>query len=604
MSRTGSPQREFSKGQWFTHPRGEHLKHTGAHVQREVLWNRMGLEGEGDRKGWGVRNHPGKKPANKRKRERLLNGFVSLSRLGRVISVSLSLVLIGRCLLSLSSLLLSSLPFSLFFSSILLSSLLPCRLIWWPHPCLTALSLPSLLFSPPLSLFGWFGGLIPASLALSLVLVGWLFPSLVWAGWLLFLSLVLAGLHFLSLSLSLSSLFGFGWVASPFTCVCSVVSPIPSSLVCWLGGVCSPLSVYTLSSVAWVASCPSVSLSLSFSRSYWWAGVFPSCGGWVASPPPLLCRWAASALSLSPLALSLSLSLSSFVLMSSSLSPALPLSLSLVLVGWFLPSPVLARWLLFLALVLVAWRFLYLPLLSPSSFGWRASSLSCFFWMSSLSLSLSLPLLFSVSLSLYFIGWMAPSFTCVGWLVSVILSISPSLMLAGWRLLPLSLSSLFCCGGGVLPLPLSLSLGWRFPLLRWLGGFSPSVSLVSLGGVCAPSPSLTVYYLLSLSSLFCWLGGFFPLPPSLSLVFVGWLLPSLVLARWLPLFLSLSLPLSCVGWVASALALSLSGSPFRFSLSLSSAGWRVSSPLPLSPALSPSLSLSLVLVGRPHLQSK
>ena len=70
MSITGPAQREVSKGQWFTHPRGEHLKHTGAHVQREVLWNRMGLEGEGDRKGWGVRNNPGKKPANKRKRER------------------------------------------------------------------------------------------------------------------------------------------------------------------------------------------------------------------------------------------------------------------------------------------------------------------------------------------------------------------------------------------------------------------------------------------------------------------------------------------------------------------------------------------------------
>ena len=47
MSRTGPPQREFSKGQWFTHPRGEHLKHTGAHVQREVLWNRMGLDSKG-----------------------------------------------------------------------------------------------------------------------------------------------------------------------------------------------------------------------------------------------------------------------------------------------------------------------------------------------------------------------------------------------------------------------------------------------------------------------------------------------------------------------------------------------------------------------------
>ena len=105
-----------------------------------------------------------------------------------------------------------------------------------------------------------------------------------------------------------------------------------------------------------------------------------------------------------------------------------------------------------------------------------------------------------------------------------------------------------------------------------------------------------------------------------SLLLVGWLLPSAPLSIscicWVAsslsclgpvassLSLSLSLPLSCVGWVASALTLSLSGSPFRFSLSLSSAGWRVSSPLPLSPALSPSLSLSLVLVGRPHLQSK
>ena len=340
-----------------------------------------------------------------------MNGFVSLSRLGRVISVSLSLVLIGRCLLSLSSLLLSSLPFSLFFSSILLfSSPLSVDLVATSlSHCSLSLSLPSLLFSPPLSLFGWFGGLIPASLALSLVLVGWLFPSLVWAGWLLFLSLVLAGLHFLSLSLSLFSLWFWLGGFSFHVCLFGGFShPIFS---CVLAGWCllSPFCLYTLFCCLGGFLPLRLSLSLSLARIGGLGSFLLVVAGWLLRPP-LLCRWAASALSLSLpwLSLSLSLSLSSFVLMSCSLSPALPLSLSLVLVGWFLPSPVLARWLLFLALVLVAWRFLYLPLLSPSALGWRASSPSCFFWMSSLSLSLSpsplLCLSLSLSLSLYFIG--------------------------------------------------------------------------------------------------------------------------------------------------------------------------------------------------------
>ena len=47
MSRTGPPQREFSKRQCFTHPRRDQLKQNGAHVQREVLWNRMGLDSKG-----------------------------------------------------------------------------------------------------------------------------------------------------------------------------------------------------------------------------------------------------------------------------------------------------------------------------------------------------------------------------------------------------------------------------------------------------------------------------------------------------------------------------------------------------------------------------
>ena len=190
-----------------------------------------------------------------------------------------------------------------FFSSILLSSLLPCRLIWWPHPCLTALSLSPFasVLSPSLYLVGLVASSPPRSLSLSCI--GWVAVSISCVGWVASLSFSCAGwITFpLSVSLSLSSLFGFGWVASPFTCVCSVVSPIPSSLVCWLGGVCSPLSVYTLSSVAWVASCPSVSLSLSLSLSLARIGGLGSfllvVAGWLL--PPLSCVVGRRLLSLS-----------------------------------------------------------------------------------------------------------------------------------------------------------------------------------------------------------------------------------------------------------------------------------------------------------------
>ena len=516
-----------------------------------------------------------------------------------MISVSLSLVLIGWCLLSLSSLLLSSLSFSLFFSSILLSSLLPCRLIWWPHPCLTALSLslPSLLFSPPLSLFGWFGGLIPASLALSLVLVGWLFPSLVWAGWLLFLSLVLAGLHFLSLSLSLFSLwFWLGGFSFHVFLFGGFSHPIFS---CVLAGWCllSPFCLYTL--FCCLGGFLPLRLSLSFSRSYWWAGVFPSCGGWVASPPPsLVSLGGVCSLPLSLPWLSLSLFVCFNVVFPLSRSPSLPLSR----IGWLVSSLSCVGTMASLSCSCVG--CVAFPL-SPSPLSvvlWLAGFFPLLFLLDefSFSLSLSLSSSLSLSLSILLVRWLLHSRVLVGWFLSYSLS-RPLLCWLGGVCSP-SLYPLSSVAGVAYCLSLSLSLGWRFPLLRWLGGFSPSVSLVSLGGVCAPSPSLTVYSLLSL----------------LSLLLVGWLLPSAPLSISCICWVASSL--SCLGPVASSLSLSLSpplvcwlGGVCSRSLSL----WLSLSFLSLSlfcwlegffpsPALSRSLSLSLslVLVGRPHLQSK
>ena len=143
------------------------------------------------------------------------------------------------------------------------------------------------------------------------------------------------------------------------------------------------------------------------------------------------------------------------------------------------------------------------------------------------------------------LSWLAiPSLAVAGWLLSLCLS-----RVVGWRMCSLSLShrifsslSPLSSVGWVAsslcpPLYLLYLLGGFFPLLSWPGGFlSFSLSL-------SPSRVLAGWRLLSLSlsgspfrfslslSLFCWLVGFFPSP---------------ALSR----SLTLSLPLSRIGWPA------------------------------------------------------
>ena len=233
-----------------------------------------------------------------------MNGFVSLSRLGRVISVSLSLVLIGRCLLSLfSSPLFSSLLSFLLFYSPLFSSPLSVDLVATSlSHC--SLSLPSLLFSPSLPLSLYLVGLVASSLPRSLSLLYWLggcFHLLCGlGGFSFFLLCWLDYISSLCLSLSLFSLWFrlggfsfhvclFGGFSNPiFSCVLAgwcLLSPFCLyTLFCCLGGF---LPLRLSLSLSLFLSLVLVGWGLSF---LWWLGGFS---------PPLSCVVGRHLLSLS-----------------------------------------------------------------------------------------------------------------------------------------------------------------------------------------------------------------------------------------------------------------------------------------------------------------